>query len=339
MAKTLRQAVRRRGTPIHASGAHQSIPVDAQSRLPLIEEAAWPSVPAILNSSTGETINRFITDIENSEALSKNGLLSRFGLMLSGPPGTGKTLLAGHISSRLNKRFFIVRLDSLISSRLGETAKNIRQIFDYAPTQDAVLLLDELDAIAKIRDDKQEIGELKRIVNTVIQGLDSLSENAIVVAATNHARLLDPAIWRRFPYQCEVALPDDQARSELWMHYVYCDNRKHKKRCEVLSAMSSGFSGADIENVALATRRLAVLNQIDLPEPQLLRALLRSSPPNLVFPELVKLRSTDNEQIACSAIHHPGVEKSTLASMLKVTRQTIHNYITGCTDVRLLASE
>lgn len=332
-AKKLRQLIRRKSMPVYASGMHETMPVDNVSRLPLMEEEAWPTSPAILNASSGIAIDRFIKDIENAEALRQNGLLSRFGLMLSGPPGTGKTLLAGHISAKLGRPFYIVRLDSLISSRLGETAKNVRQIFDFAPSKNAVLFLDEMDAIAKVRDDKQEVGELKRVVNTVIQGLDSLDDRAVVIAATNHPKMLDGAIWRRFPYHCSVGLPDFDTRADLWKHYLYQDADNLLKRSQILSALSAGFSGADIETIALATRRLSVLSGIDIPEPQLMQALLHSDPPNLVFPETKKLQNSEKLAIARRAVQSAAVTKSHLASMLRVSRQTIHNYISEPIDV------
>src|SRR5262249_51710478 len=153
------------------------------------------------------------------------------------------------------------------------------------------LLLDELDAIAKMRDDRQELGELKRIVNTVIQGLDSLDDQAVVIAATNHPQLLDPAIWRRFPYRCDVGLPTPDTREDLWKQFLYSNDDAFSPACKLLSELSEGYSGADIENVALATRRLALLNKVELPERQLLWALASSRPPDIRFPDLEDLKS------------------------------------------------
>src|ERR1700734_3510233 len=253
LAKQLHAFIRRRGVPIQASGV-QSLPIDGASRLPLIDEEPWPQTSVILNDETRAAIERFVTDVQNAEKLAASGLLTRFGLMLAGPPGTGKTLLAGHIAAQLKRPFFVARLDSLISSRLGETAKNIRMIFDFAPAAGGVLFLDELDAIAKMRDDRHELGELKRFVNTVIQGLDSLDDRAVVIAATNHAQLLDPAIWRRFPYCCDIGLPNDNARTALWLQFLYEGDAEKNSKASVLSRMSAGLSGADIENLALAAR-------------------------------------------------------------------------------------
>ena len=90
------------------------------------------------------------------------------------------------------------RLDGLVSSLLGSTAKNIRKVFDYASKRECILFLDEFDVIAKLRDDKNELGELKRVVNSLLQNIDGFNNDSILIAATNHHELLDPAIWRRF---------------------------------------------------------------------------------------------------------------------------------------------
>lgn len=118
--------------------------------------------------------------------------------MLYGPPGCGKTTVAQLISSITNLPLVTARLDGLVSSLLGSTAKNIRKVFDYASKRECILFLDEFDVIAKLRDDKNELGELKRVVNSLIQNIDEFSEDSILIAATNHHKLLDPAIWRRF---------------------------------------------------------------------------------------------------------------------------------------------
>ena len=132
-------------------------------------------------------------------------------------------MLTTHLATRLSRPFYIVRLDSVISSLLGDTAKNIRAVFEFVPSQNAVLLLDEMDAVAKLRDDLHELGELKRVANTVIQELDSLDSHAIVVVATNHSHLLDPAIWHRFLYKIHLENPDMEVREGLWNHFLFED--------------------------------------------------------------------------------------------------------------------
>jgi hypothetical protein len=324
-AKRLRAFIRRRGAPLQASAAAVALPVDGGSRLPLIEEQQWPNTPIILNEDAGGVVARFVGDIQNAQRLLEGGILTRFGLMLSGPPGTGKTLLASHIAAQLSRPFFVARLDSLISSRLGETAKNIRQIFDFVPSKGAVLFLDELDAIAKMRDDRHELGELKRVVNTVIQGLDSLDHQAVIVAATNHPQLLDHAIWRRFPYRADISLPDLPTRAALWRHFLYADDADAERRSRVLARVSEGYSGADIENVALATRRLSLLHDVPLPEPQLLWAMMNSKHPGQRFPSLDELKRTEKHTLA-RHLASLDMKREDIAEILHMSRQMFYRY-------------
>ena len=261
-AKGLRSIIRKKGVPLRTSGYMEQLPVDLKSRIPLLEEQEWPTTPLFLNEEAHATLNDFVSDVEHQAELSRGGLSSNLTLLLSGPPGTGKSLLAGHIASKLNRPLYVVRLDSLISSLLGDTAKNVRAIFDFAPSKDAVLFLDEIDAVAKIRDDRQELGELKRVVNTVLQGLDSLDDSTVVIAATNHPQLLDPAIWRRFPYQIDLEIPEDDVRSAMWRHFLFGDDNADEVG-SILSSISGGLTGADIERISMAARRRMLIGKYD----------------------------------------------------------------------------
>jgi SpoVK/Ycf46/Vps4 family AAA+-type ATPase len=231
------------------------------------------------------------------------------------------------MAAQLSRPFFVARLDSLISSRLGETAKNIRQIFEFAPAAGGVLFLDELDAIAKMRDDRHELGELKRVVNTVIQGLDSLDDRAVVIAATNHPQLLDPAIWRRFPYRCDVGLPDEDTRAALWMQFLYGGDEAKAARAEVLTRLSAGLSGADIENLALAARRMGVLSDSEIPEAQLLWAVAQSQPPSIILPTPDPINSQKAKSIVYAAAPLKGQAVTAMAAMLSISPQMIYRYL------------
>ena len=260
-ARRFRLVLNKKGVPLQASGFTEMLPVDNKSRLPLIEEQPWPDAPLFLDSAGSEQFASFLVDIKNHGKLAAAGIASKHSLMLAGPPGTGKTLLAGHVAAQLGRKLYVVRLDSLISSLLGDTAKNIRSVFDFVAGKNAVLFLDELDAVAKMRDDRTELGELKRVVNTVIQGIDSLDASAVVIAATNHAQMLDSAIWRRFHYKIIFTLPDVDLRTELWSYFLQI-GPDQALVCRVLSALSEGQSGADIEQRAFAARRRAVLTSL-----------------------------------------------------------------------------
>ena len=118
--------------------------------------------------------------------------------MFCGPSGCGKTLTAEVIAGELGRPLTIVRTDSVVSSFLGETAANLRRVFDFVSASPLVALFDEFDALGKEREDASEHGELRLVVNAVLQMLDAYDGRSLVIAATNHEQLLDSAIWRRF---------------------------------------------------------------------------------------------------------------------------------------------
>ncbi len=148
-------------------------------------------------------VNAFVSYLGKKDELNALNIPINPTLLLFGPPGTGKSKLAANIAARVGLPLVTARADALISSYLGSTSKNIRSLMEYAKSEPCVLFLDEFDSIAKARDDKNEIGELKRVVVSLLQNIDTLKDT-IVIAATNHAHLLDPAIGRRFHYKMEL---------------------------------------------------------------------------------------------------------------------------------------
>ncbi|KAF1720150.1 ATPase [Pseudoxanthomonas wuyuanensis] len=330
-ARRFRISLNRKGVPLRASGYSEALPLDSKSRLPLLEELPWPNSPVFLDSSGKEQFSAFLTDVTNHELLASKGLASRLALMLSGPPGTGKTLLAGHLASQLGRKLYVARLDSIISSMLGDTAKNVRSIFDFVAGKHAVLFLDELDAIAKMRDDRHELGELKRVVNTVIQGLDSLDESTIVVAATNHAQILDKAIWRRFPYKIEFGHPDLDLRHALWSHFLSA-SEDQDQQISVLSRMSNGMSGADIEQHALAARRRSVLDSSPLDMASLGGAILNKKVDHRGD---ASARLSDlKRRLAHHLVNECDIAQSETARFLGVSRQAVSAYLKATTDAQ-----
>jgi ATP-dependent Zn protease len=325
-AKKLRALVRKRGVPLRASGYMESLPVDAKSRLPLVEEQPWPSNAIFLGEHEQRIFNDFLSDVENIDRLNSKGLASRLGLMLSGPPGTGKTLLAGHIAARLGRPFYVVRLDSVISSLLGDTAKNIRTVFEFVPSRNAVLFLDEMDAVAKLRDDRHELGELKRVVNTVIQGLDMLDAHAVVVGATNHPHLLDPAIWRRFPYKIELGNPPQEVRADLWRYFLF-EDKDDDGFSDLFAAISSGLSGADIETIALTARRHALLASRELDLAAVALAVVNTQEGRSSLPQKDPLTSDQKKQLAIALKEKGDTTVANIARLIHVTRQSIYLYL------------
>tara|TARA_R110002110_G_scaffold68080_4_gene184727 strand:- start:34248 stop:35393 length:1146 start_codon:yes stop_codon:yes gene_type:complete len=331
-ARSIRALMRQRGVPLQASGYVESIPRDAGSRLPLIEEMDWPSSASLVNAETTRSVERFLEDARNIDLLAREGVSTRLGLLLYGPPGTGKSVLAGQIAADLKRPIYVARLDSLISSRLGETSKNIRGIFDFIPTKEAILFLDEMDAIAKLRDDRHELGELKRVVNTVLQGLDSLNDNVIVIGATNHAHLLDAAIWRRFPYKVELAAPDQHVRVRMWDKFLRDDRKTAEQDISILTKLSEGMTGAEIEQVALAARRRQVLDGIQVSLGSIVLAIdgLRSGGTPTM--DGVDLTADEKRKIVHLLRPLEGVSIADIGRALGVSRQMAHKYVKEQSD-------
>jgi AAA+ superfamily predicted ATPase len=149
--------------------------------------------------------DQLIEEHVRADLLRAHGYEPRHRVLLSGPPGNGKTSYAEGVAQALSLPFFVVRYDALIGSYLGETNTRLRALFDYVRMRPCVLFFDEFDAIGKERGDVHETGEIKRVVSFLLMQIDHLPSYVLTVAATNHAELLDRAVWRRF--QSRIALP------------------------------------------------------------------------------------------------------------------------------------
>jgi SpoVK/Ycf46/Vps4 family AAA+-type ATPase len=261
-AVRLRQLLSENEHQLHpAKISSKALPVDSETRFPLVEDVALqdPSdPPLILSDDQQNLINEFVSVAKSQAQFEIHGVSTPMTLLVYGPPGCGKNRLAREIARNLGLKLYMARLDGLISSYLGSTAKNIRAIFDFVEGTPCVLFLDEFDAIAKLRDDAQELGELKRVVNSFLQNLDSIGTQCVVIAATNHHQLLDAAVWRRFGYRLEFKHPSEEVRSRMWKEFL--DTVKMSDHeVEILSDLSEGFSGADIRDVCLRLRRQAII--------------------------------------------------------------------------------
>lgn len=231
------------------------IPVDQESRLPMadiLQPIQVANAKVILNESANEQVEKFLSYYSNTNKLINSGIHVPNTILFYGPPGCGKSKLATYICTKVNLPLVTARLDGMISSYLGSTSKNIRAIFEYAQTVPCILFLDEFDAIAKVRDDKNELGELKRVVNSLLQNIDNLKNGSIIIAATNHDHLLDSAVWRRFGFKISIDKPDFIARKKL-INLFFDDKPVHEKDAILITVATAGFSGADIEEICSKT--------------------------------------------------------------------------------------
>lgn len=152
----------------------------------------------ILEQRAHTRVLRVLEENAKADRLGAHGLKPKRKLLFFGKPGNGKTLCAEVLAGELELPLFYVRFDALVGSYLGETAANLRRVFEFNAAERGVLFFDECDAIAKTRDSKEDVGELKRVVNSFLQLLDNYSGHGPVIAATNYEKLLDHALARRF---------------------------------------------------------------------------------------------------------------------------------------------
>jgi SpoVK/Ycf46/Vps4 family AAA+-type ATPase len=239
------------------------LPVDLESRLELakVEPDVQLQVQPIWSAEVKRALTQIVAERENGEALAKADLHPARSLLFVGPPGVGKTLSARWLASQLRIPLVTLDLAAVMSSFLGRTGNNLRNLLDYAKGISCILLLDEFDAIAKRRDDAIEVGELKRLVTVLLQEIDQWPSSGILIAATNHPELLDPAIWRRFDSVVGFDLPDDRHLRSALTQLLGGETEDLR---EALVTVMTGMSFSDVEREILRAKREAVLSQTPL---------------------------------------------------------------------------
>ncbi len=170
-----------------------------------------------LEPQNKEQLVQLIKENTYSKELQEYGLPVNNKVLLQGSSGCGKTMTAKAVANALGKNIIILNLSNIVSSRIGETSQNIKMIFDKAARERSVLFLDELDQIGKARgSDDKDVGEMRRLVNTLIQLIDYYPENALLLCATNHPEIIDTALLRRFQLKIDYKLPSKQFLDDFY---------------------------------------------------------------------------------------------------------------------------
>ncbi len=222
----------------------------------------------LLEDSTKRRIERFINERQNTAKLARHGYSPKSKLLFWGPPGCGKTLTAHYLANQFNLKVGVVRLSALVSSYLGDTASHLQQVFDTAMETPMVVLFDEIDTVAKSRDDTRDIGELKRVVNSFLQAMDTFaSKESILIGASNHQYLLDPAIWRRFDDVVLFDKPSPVLRKKYIQQHL--NGIPFKGSLDSLVKKTAGLSFAQIEQLLIESIKSMILEdrkQLTLPQ-------------------------------------------------------------------------
>jgi SpoVK/Ycf46/Vps4 family AAA+-type ATPase len=228
----------------------------------------------VLDEATRKTLERIADENRKADLLKTYGSRPANRILFCGFPGCGKTVSAEAIAGELYLPLALVRFDAVVSSYLGETAANLRKVFDFARSRPMVVLFDEFDAIGKDRASLEEHGEIKRVVNSFLQILDGFRSDTVAIAATNHQGLLDPALWRRFDEIVFFDMPCAAAIEELLRRNLRQIGVHPAVDLHILAEGLVGLSHADVERIARDAAKEMLLTE---PGPVTPMALERSS--------------------------------------------------------------
>ncbi|WP_291272267.1 ATP-binding protein [Geothrix sp.] len=247
----------RQGSTSELTAASGPVPTDGDTRLALIRvfDDRDGLAPPLLAQELLSQIEAIVQEREARDQLLRKGITPTRSAAMIGPPGVGKTLSARWIASRVGKPLWVLDLAAVMSSYLGRTGNNLRSALDYAKANEAVLLLDEFDAIAKRRGDETDVGELKRLVTVMLQEIDLWPDNSLLLAATNHPELVDPALWRRFDTVLKFDVPSQTAIQVAVERFLDRDLKDFASWVPILGLAFRGKSLSDVERAINTLRR------------------------------------------------------------------------------------
>jgi AAA+ superfamily predicted ATPase len=223
-----------------------------------LHESSVDTTKIILSQETQSKIQRILDEHRKRKLLARYGYTPKTKLLFWGSPGCGKTFTANYLAYELGLPIGVLQLSAVISSFVGDTASHLQRVFNLANNTPMVLLLDEVDAVGKNRDDPNDVGELKRVVNSLLQAMDTFrSSESVIIAASNHQYLLDPALWRRFDEIIHFPIPD-RTEQELYLKTLL-NGVNFDGSLANLSKNMSSFSYAEIKTVTVEGIKTMIL--------------------------------------------------------------------------------
>ncbi len=219
-------------------------------------------------------VEQMLTEQRQADRLREHGYHPQHRLLLIGSPGTGKTMTGRVLAGELRLPLFMIRLEVLITKFMGETAAKLRLIFDAVEETRGVYLFDEVDALAGDRSSGNDVGEIRRVLNSFLQFLDTNDSQSVVVATSNHPQLLDRAMFRRFDSVIEYPLPSPKIAREVIRHRLASVNTKEVRWTDVDQA-AEGLSHADLTLACEQAAKGAILSEKDRVTTAMLKAALR----------------------------------------------------------------
>ncbi len=316
LVEMLREAPTRSSPLRHTSLG--SIPVDNESRLALIrvEDPPLTDDMPILPNLVLHALQLLVDERRRTQELVAAGLSPTRAALLVGPPGVGKTMTARWISATLGLPLLLLDLSAVMSSLLGRTGVNLRYALDFAKERDCVLLIDELDSIGKQRNDDADVGELKRLVNVLLQQIDDWPTlGSLLLGATNHPELLDPAIWRRFETLLEFSLPNHKARLVAVNRFTHGSLSRETE--QVLAQSFEGLSFSGIETAIQKAKRASALGY----------GTLEEAIASVCSEQLHRLEPSVRRTLAVSFVKDLGLSQRRAHNLTGVSRDTIRKSV------------